>query len=58
MLDTAVNTEAIYWTNFYFLLTIGSIISMFMVNAIKNSAVQGTSMDEGVFGVRGIITFF
>lgn len=54
MIDISVNyTKESHWTNLYFLLTVGSAISMFMVNSISNSAVQGTSMSEGVFGLRG-----
>lgn len=57
MIDTSVNYTSEKenpWTNLYFLLTVGSALSMFMVNSVSNSAVQGTSMDEGVFGLRGI----
>ncbi|KAI1713933.1 transmembrane protein 50A [Ditylenchus destructor] len=53
MIDTAVTTEAEHWTNVYFLLTVASTFSLFMVNAVSNGIVQGTAMDEGVLGVKG-----
>jgi len=54
MIDTAVSSGGdAKWTNFYFLLTAASTISMFMVNSVSNSAVTGSAMDEGVLGVKG-----
>ncbi|KAF1610601.1 UNVERIFIED_CONTAM: Transmembrane protein 50B, partial [Eudyptes robustus] len=51
--DTAVVYGKEDWTNAYIVVTIASVVGMFMVNAVSNRTVQGISYDEGILGTRG-----
>jgi len=54
-----IDTAAYYtpsggWNNAYIIVTIASIVAMFMVNSISNSQIHGGSYDyEGILGTRG-----
>jgi len=52
MIDTAI-IHSTNWSNWYFVLTIVGTLTMFMVNVVSNSVVQGNSMDEGICGEKG-----
>lgn len=54
MIDTAVvYTNAGHWNNWYFMLALASTFTMFMVNSVSNSTIQGNYIDEGMLGVKG-----
>ncbi|VDM58062.1 unnamed protein product [Angiostrongylus costaricensis] len=52
-----IDTSAVYgkadWNNIYYIITVGSTIAMFMVNAVSNSQVRGESLQEGLLGTKG-----
>ncbi|EPB71873.1 ABC transporter, ATP-binding protein [Ancylostoma ceylanicum] len=51
-----IDTSAVYgkadWNNVYYIITVGSTIAMFMVNAVSNSQVRGESLHEGLLGTK------
>jgi len=51
-----VDTAAVYpseWNNIYVLVTIASVVAMFMVNSVSNSQIHGTYDYGGMLGTRG-----
>ncbi|PIO76806.1 ABC transporter, ATP-binding protein [Teladorsagia circumcincta] len=52
-----IDTSAVYgkadWNNVYYIITVGSTVAMFMVNAVSNSQVRGESLHEGLLGTKG-----
>ncbi|VDO40317.1 hypothetical protein V3C99_005036 [Haemonchus contortus] len=52
-----IDTSAVYgkadWNNVYYIITVGSTLAMFMVNAVSNSQVRGESLHEGLLGTKG-----
>lgn len=54
-IDTAaVYSESGNWNNAYIIVTVASVVAMFMVNSISNAQIHGASYDyDGILGVRG-----